>query len=85
MLVVFLSAGLAIFLVTWLNVHQAQGLAGYEPGFFAAVRNGTFIVDEGYHESGDVVQASLRALTFSSVAVSKLLTRSYRVFDAEDT
>lgn len=68
MLVVFLSAGLAIFLVTWLNVHQAQGLAGYEPGFFAAVRNGTFIVDEGYHESGDVVQASLRALTFSSVA-----------------
>ncbi|KAG8914567.1 hypothetical protein FRC00_012391 [Tulasnella sp. 408] len=68
MLVVFLSAGLAIFLVTWLHVHQAQGLWGYEPGFFAAIRNGTFIVDEGYHESGAVVQASLRALTFSSVA-----------------
>ncbi|KAG8934867.1 hypothetical protein FRC01_014033 [Tulasnella sp. 417] len=68
MLVVFLSAGLAIFLIAWLRVHQAQGLLGYEPGFFAAVRNGTFIVDEGYKENGEVVQASLRALTFSSVA-----------------
>ncbi|KAG9023618.1 hypothetical protein FS837_005694 [Tulasnella sp. UAMH 9824] len=67
-LVVLFSAGLAIFLIIWLRVHQPQGIPGYETGFFAAFRKGTFIVDEGYHEDGEVVQASLRALTFSSVA-----------------
>ncbi|KAG9017978.1 hypothetical protein FRB90_012803 [Tulasnella sp. 427] len=77
-LVVFLSAGLAIFLLAWLRIHQAQGLPGYDPGFLAAIRNGTFIVDEGYKENGEVVQASLRALTFSSVASHMIgLTSSF--------
>ncbi|KIO28923.1 hypothetical protein M407DRAFT_21998 [Tulasnella calospora MUT 4182] len=67
-LVVISSAGLAIFLLIWLRVHQPLGLSGYEPGFLAAIRNGTFVVDEGYKEDGEVVQASLSALTFSSVA-----------------
>ncbi|KAG9034415.1 hypothetical protein FS837_002205 [Tulasnella sp. UAMH 9824] len=68
MLVVFLSGGLAVFLLIWLRMHQAEGILGYEPGFLTAIRNGTFIVDEGYKEDGQVIQASLRALTFSSVA-----------------
>lgn len=72
-LVVVFSAGLAIFLIIWLRVHQPVGIPGYETGFLAAFRKGTFIVDEGYHEDGEVVQASLSALTFSSVAVSKNL------------
>ncbi|KAG8922896.1 hypothetical protein FRC00_006878, partial [Tulasnella sp. 408] len=68
MLVVLLSAGLAVFLLIWLRMHQAEGILGNEPGFLTAFRNGTFVVDEGYKEDGQVIQASLRALTFSSVA-----------------
>lgn len=69
-LVVILSGGLASFLLIWLRIHQARGLQGYSPGLLAAIRNGTFIVDEGYKEGGNVTQATLRALTFSSLAVS---------------
>ncbi|KAG8906915.1 hypothetical protein FRC01_007864, partial [Tulasnella sp. 417] len=67
-LVVVFSAGLAIFLLVWLRVHQPQGLSDYEPGYLAAIQRGTFVVDEGYTEDGEIVQASLSALTFSSVA-----------------
>ncbi|KAG9017977.1 hypothetical protein FRB90_012802 [Tulasnella sp. 427] len=77
-LVVFLSAGLGAFLIAWLLIHQAHGLPGYSPGFLGAVRNGTFVVDEGYKESGDVIQASLIALTFSAVASHMIgLTSSF--------
>ncbi|KAG8898000.1 hypothetical protein FRC00_003562 [Tulasnella sp. 408] len=68
MLVVLLSAGLAVFLLIWLRMHQAEGILGYEPGFLTAIRNGTFVVDEGYKEDGQVIQASLRALTSPSIA-----------------
>ncbi|KAG8923722.1 hypothetical protein FRC01_012431 [Tulasnella sp. 417] len=78
MLVVAGSAGLAIFIVFWLSIHQAQGLAGYEPGLLNTIRNGTFIVDESYAVSGRVQEAPLRGLIYSSIAARIIgLTTSF--------
>lgn len=75
LIVVMISAGLAIFIIFWLNLHQPQGLRGYESGLLQTIRNGTFIVDESYAVSGRAQEAPLRGLIFSSLAVSCLVLR----------
>ncbi|KAG9050382.1 hypothetical protein FS837_005727 [Tulasnella sp. UAMH 9824] len=78
MIVVIFSGGLAIFIVSWFSIHQAQGLAGYETGLLNAIRNGTFIVDESYAIDGRAQEAPLRGLVFSSIATHTIsLTTSF--------
>lgn len=66
--VIAVSFGLGSTLLLWLITHQAPTL---QKGIGDAVRNGSFIVDEGSTRSPDGASAShLRALTFSALAVS---------------
>ena len=81
-----LTAGLATVILAWLLNHQVTGIEGYEPTLIGAIRNGTFLVDEGTKRPHHQVHgasasatpvtpsASLTALTISSAAVSGIPT-----------
>lgn len=73
--VFIISLGLGSTLLFWLLAHQVHSL---QDGFLAAIRNGTFYVDEGSKKTADGDPVSLMwGLTFSSTAVSP--ERSSRV------
>lgn len=66
--VVVVSLGLGSTLLLWLLTHQVHEL---QDGMMAAIRNGTFYIDEGSKKAADGSStSSMQVLTFSSVAVS---------------
>lgn len=68
--VISVSFGLGSTLLIWLVTHQSPI---FQKGVGDAVRNGTFIVDEGSTRTPNGDSSShLRALTFSALAVSRL-------------
>lgn len=71
--VVGLTSGMATLILVWIRVRQFKDEElGYPSGFLHAIRKGEFTLHEGWKESkdGSELEAVMRILTFSVVAVS---------------